>query len=287
VASICNSGVEIAGRPLTGWGFRDLSGTIRPKTVKGRPPATPSEVALGAKTLEHVHREVGDRVRITGPDRTRTYRIVGQVVLPSLSDPVPLADGAVFTAEGLQRVGRAAGGWNLVVRLAPGVGMSEAVARLRPITGTSGTPLTPSVPAEIDRVRRIDGLPIALAVFVGVVALLAVGFALVTTVRRRRRDLAVLKTLGFSRRQVRATIAWDASTVAAIGLVVGVALGLVAGRVVWLAVADELGVSTDPTWPVVGVLLLVPAALIAVNLIAAWPARRAANTRPAAVLRSE
>jgi ABC-type lipoprotein release transport system permease subunit len=46
-------------------------------------------------------------------------------------------------------------------------------------------------------------------------------------------------------------------------------------------------VSTDPTWPVVGVLLLVPAALIAVNLIAAWPARRAANTRPAAVLRSE
>jgi ABC-type antimicrobial peptide transport system permease subunit len=136
-------------------------------------------------------------------------------------------------------------------------------------------------------VRQIDGLPVALAVFVGLVALLAVGFALVIAVRRRRRELAVLKTLGFARRQVRATIAWQASTVAAVGLVVGIPLGLVTGRVVWLAVADELGVATDPTWPVLGVLLLVPAALLAVNVIAMFPALRAANTRPAAVLRSE
>jgi ABC-type lipoprotein release transport system permease subunit len=287
VASICNSGVEIDGRPLEGWGFRQLSGTIRPKTVKGRPPATRSEVALGAETLSQAHLEVGDRVRITGPDRSRTYRIVGQAVLPSLSDPQPLADGAVFTARGLARLGTAAGGWNLVVRLAPGISRAEAISRLRPIAGVGRTPLTPTVPVEIDRVRRIDGLPIALAAFVGVVALLAFGFALVSTVRRRRRDLAVFKTLGFSRRQVRATIAWHASTVAAIGLVVGVGLGLVAGRVVWLAVADELGVSTDPTWPVLGILLLVPAAFLAVNVIAMFPAVRAANTRPAAVLRSE
>jgi len=56
---------------------------------------------------------------------------------------------------------------------------------------------------------------------------------------------------------------------------------------VWLAVADELGVATDPTWPVLGVVLLVPAAFLAVNVIAMFPAVRAANTRPAAVLRSE
>ena len=101
-----------------------------------------------------------------------------------------------------------------------------------------------------------------------------------TAVRRRRGELAVLKTLGFSRHQVRATIAWQASTVAWVGLVIGLPLGLVAGRVVWLAVADELGVSTDPTWPVLGVLLLVPAAFLAVNVIALFPADRAANTLP-------
>ena len=118
-------------------------------------------------------------------------------------------------------------------------------------------------------------------------ALVAVGFALVTAVRRRRRDLAVLKTLGFDRRQVRVTVAWHATTVAAIGLLVGIPLGMAVGRFVWRAVADELGVSAEPTWPVLAIALLVPAAVLAVNLVAAVPARRAARTRPAVVLRSE
>jgi ABC-type lipoprotein release transport system permease subunit len=114
-----------------------------------------------------------------------------------------------------------------------------------------------------------------------------VGFALVTTVRRRRRALAVLKTLGFARRQVRATVAWQATTVVAVGLLLGIPLGLVAGRVVWSMVADQLGVSNDPTWPVLGIALLVPSALLLVNVVAALPARRAAHTLPAVVLRSE
>jgi len=287
VATFCNADVEIAGRPVTAWGFRQLRGHITPGTVKGRAPSRPSEIALGAETLEQAGVEVGDDVTVAGSARSRRYRVVGQAVLPSVSDPQPVADGAVFTARGLSQLGDASGGWNLVVRLRPGLSSEEATKRLVPISGTSGTALGPTVPTEIDRVRRIDGLPAALAVFVAVVALVAVGFALVTTVRRRRRELAVLKTLGFSRRQVRATLAWHASTVAAVGLVIGIPLGLVAGRAVWLAVADQLGVSTDPTWPVLGVLLLVPAAFLAVNLVAAVPALRAANTQPAVVLRSE
>ena len=149
-----------------------------------------------------------------------------------------------------------------MVRVAPGLTQDEAMERLRPISGSEGTAITPVVPTEIDRVRRIDGLPVALAVFVALVALAAVGFALVTAVRRRSRELAVLKTLGFSRRQVRATFAWHASTVAAVGVVVGIPLGLVAGRIVWLSVANELGVSTDLTWPVLGIVLLVLATFV-------------------------
>lgn len=287
VASICSSSVEIQGRPVEASGFAQLRGRIEPLVVKGRAPATDSEVALGADTLAAAGRSVGDHVRVSGPARSRTYRIVGQVVLPGLSDPSPLADSAAFTAPGLARLGDGNGGWNFVVRLAPGVTRADAVHRLRAIGGPDGQPLAPTVPAEIDRVHRIDGLPLALAAFVAVVALVAVGFALVSAVRRRRRDLAVLKTLGFDRRQVRATVAWHATTVAVVALVIGIPLGLVVGRVVWRAVADEVGVSTDPTWPVLAVVLLVPAALVLVNLVAALPARRAASTRPAVVLRSE
>ena len=86
---------------------------------------------------------------------------------------------------------------------------------------------------------------------------------------------------------ITATVAWQATTVVVVGLVVGIPLGLVAGRFVWGLLADQLGVSGDPTWPVLGIVLLVPSALLLVNLVAALPARRAARTLPAVVLRSE
>jgi hypothetical protein len=287
VASICTSTVEIDGAPVTASGFGHLRGRIEPRIVEGRAPATGDEVALGAETLQSAGLAVGDEVRITGPERASTYRVVGQALMPVLSDPAPLADAAVFTAPGLARLGDANGGWTFVVRFAAGVDRADAVRRLRVVGGTDGRALNPTVPAEIDRVHRINGLPIALGVFVAVVALVAVGFALVTAVRRRRRDLAVFKTLGFDRRQVRMTVAWHATTVAAIGLVLGIPLGLAVGRLVWGAVAENLGVSTSATWPVLGVVLLTPIALLLVNLVAAVPARRAAHTLPAVVLRSE
>ena len=74
---------------------------------------------------------------------------------------------------------------------------------------------------------------------------------------------------------------------AAVGLLIGIPLGLVAGAFVWRRVANELGVSTGLTWPVVGVVVLVVAAVLSVNLVAASTRARAARTRPAVVLRSE
>ena len=170
--------------------------------------------------------------------------------------------------------------------LARGVDRDAAIRAQRK-AAVLGGPILPTLPAEIDRVDQIRGLPVALAVFVAVIALVAVGLALVSSLRRRRRELAVLKTLGFSRRQVRATVAWQASTVAVVGLVVGIPLGLLVGSYVWHQVATELGVATDRSWPVLAIVALAVGALIAVNLIAAVPARRAARTRPAVVLRSE
>ncbi len=285
VASVCSSGVDVGGRPVTAWGFQQLRGSVQPEIVDGRAPHTDGEVALGADTLAALGQHVGGRVRITGEARSANFRIVGQAVLPGITDPEPIADGVALTSAALDRLG-ASGGWNFVVKLAPGVDRDAAIRAQRKAS-VFGGPITPTLPAEIDRVRQIRRLPLALAVFVAVIALVAVGLALVSSLRRRRRELAVLKTLGFTRRQVRATVAWQASTVAAVGLVIGIPLGLLVGTSVWRRVADELGVSGEPTWPVLGIALLAVGALLAVNVIAAFPARRAANTQPAVVLRSE
>jgi len=287
VSAICGGDVEIAGRPVSAWGYRSIQGSIAPGVIFGRAPVGSDEVALGADTLAATGHKVGDRLRITGSGGSHTYLVVGEAVVPPFTDTQAIADAAVFTIEGLVRIAPLNEGWNLAVLLAPGGDRTATLASLRTISGANGPPKGPTVPAEIDRVRQIDGLPLVLAGFVTVVALVAVAFALVTSVRRRRHEFAILKAIGFSRRQVRATVAWQATTVAAVGLVVGIPLGMVTGRFVWQAVAEQLGVASDPNWPVLGILILVPASLLVVNLVALLPARRAASTRPAVVLRSE
>ena len=105
-----------------------------------------------------------------------------------------------------------------------------------------------------------------------VLAVLAVGtlaHVLLTGVRRRRRDLALLKTLGFTRRQVLGTVAWEASAFAAVALLIGLPLGVIAGRWAWAVFASAAGVSTAATVPLATVLLAIPATLLAANLIAA------------------
>jgi ABC-type lipoprotein release transport system permease subunit len=115
----------------------------------------------------------------------------------------------------------------------------------------------------------------------------ALAHTLGAVVRRRRRDLAILKTLGFVRRQVWSTVAWQATTMAAVGLTLGVPLGISAGRWAWRLFADGLGIVPEPVLPLPAVALLVPIAFLAANLVAAVPGRAAARTQPALVLRAE
>jgi ABC-type antimicrobial peptide transport system permease subunit len=122
------------------------------------------------------------------------------------------------------------------------------------------------------------------------VALLALGttaHALITSVRRRRRDLAILKTLGFRRGQISQTVAWQATTFALVAGLIGVPLGIAGGRWAWRLVAEQLGVAAGPVVPPVPVLAIVAGALLVANLLAAGPGWTAARIQPAAALRSE
>ena len=146
---------------------------------------------------------------------------------------------------------------------------------------------TAATPVEVERLQQIDKLPVVLGGFLALLGVVAVGFALASSVRGRRRDLAILKTLGFSRRQVSATVAWQASTMALVGLAVGVPLGVIVGRAIWRAVAHGIGIVPTPDAPIALLLVVGVVTVGVVNLIAALPARAAARTRPALVLRSE
>src|SRR5207244_93667 len=104
----------------------------------------------------------------------------------------------------------------VLVRFHSGTDVTADTARLRALLYRTGCPprqcdqLGPLPPADIASYQRVVATPILLSALLGVLAAARMVHVLVTSIRRRRRDVAVLKTLGFSRRQVAATIAWQA-----------------------------------------------------------------------------
>ena len=118
-------------------------------------------------------------------------------------------------------------------------------------------------------------------------AVVALALTLVASVRRRRRDLALLKALGFTPRQLARVVSWQASVTALTGVFVGVPLGILVGRQLWTLFARTISAVPDPTVPIVSVILVVLGSLIFANLVATIPGRFAARTSTALALRSE
>jgi ABC-type antimicrobial peptide transport system permease subunit len=77
-------------------------------------------------------------------------------------------------------------------------------------------------PAEIVNYKSMGNTPALLGAAFAVGAVVALGLTLTASVRGRRRDLALLKTLGFTRRQLVATVASQATIAALVGVIIGV-----------------------------------------------------------------
>jgi ABC-type lipoprotein release transport system permease subunit len=115
----------------------------------------------------------------------------------------------------------------------------------------------------------------------------ALALTLIASVRRRRREIALLKTLGFVRRQLAFAVAWQSSIAVSIGVVIGVPVGIVLGRILWDLFAHEIDAVPVPSVPGLIIVLIVVGALALANVVAAIPGRMAAGTSTALVLREE
>ena len=152
----------------------------------------------------------------------------------------------------------------------------------RSIVFTPPAPLT-----EVQTIRDVAALPLALSAFLALLAIGAVGHALSIAVRRRRHELAVLRALGLTRLQSRMVVVTQASVLAVIGLLFGVPLGIALGRTIWRVAAGMTPLAYHPPLAALALLLIGPLALLAANALAAWPARRAARLRVGQILRIE
>jgi len=294
---------------------------LNPSTVSGHPLEAPNQIVVGAVTLAQLHKHIGDTVMVSygSPASGRTYIpptplvIVGTATLPAVGNEgtlhVSMGNGAIVADSVASKVNRALAnpdplqnGVRLaVIRLRSNTSPAAGLVSLQRIAATvtqllandknagGGTFVVLPVqqPAEIVTYQH-DGSPSALlAGGLAAGAVIALALTLAASVRRRRHDLALLKTIGFTQRQLLATIAWQASVAAAIGLVVGVPVGIGVGRQLWILFAREIHVVPQPTVPWVQIALLALGALTLANAAALLPGRSAARTPTALLLTVE
>ena len=226
---------------------------------------------------------LGDEVNVGGDAQRHRLEVVGLAALPVLDDRGGVDIGAIMSPRRLRSVAPDDSlNHDVLVRWADGV---DAAAAMRQLERTSDSEVfSARLPSELANLERVRALPWALAALLAVVALLAIVHAVVSTVRRRRRDLAMLRTLGLVDRQLSALVRWEASTFAAIGLVFGIPLGVVAGRVVWHQVATGIGVDPTATTPAPALLLIAIIAVVVALVAAAVPAYHARHVHPATTL---
>ncbi len=192
------------------------------------------------------------RWRSRSPGRKpKTFRITGRGITPPIGDQGHFGEGAFLDYSGLLRIFE--GGpppQTLFVIFKPGVDHARGISDLRERIGSETEGITvdaPGLPGDLVNFGRVQNLPVILAGLLAFLASATLAHALITSIRQRRRDLAVLKTMGFVRGQIHAAVAWQATTLALVAVSLGVPLGIIGGRSLWTLFANELGVEPIPS----------------------------------------
>ena len=261
--------------------------------ISGRAPTRDSEAAIGPKTAADLGVGIGDTVSVG--DAKLPVTIVGEALFPNdvhsefdegfwltpttFERVLPAFDPAqVFT--GPQR--------GIFLKFPAGSDVSTVIANTDQALAGQVNGVSPAeIPVELTNLRNVRDLPVVLAVFLALLAMAAVSHVLVSSSHRRGHDLAVLRAIGLTRRSSRLAVNAQASVIAVVGLLLGIPLGIVFGRLGWRLVADRVPLQDVAPMPALALVLVVPIALAVLNALAIWPARTVAQLRPAATLREE
>ena len=257
--------VTINGVLVDALAGQTIRGPYLMTTTTGAAPTAPDQVVLGTKTMQQLGVHVGSTVRVNlpssgaGPGQSRRYRVVGTTVLPPDFNPRGgLGTGAIFSLGGFTGHNCPSGldgnscfvssvsasGGSFLVRAAPGPQGKAALAELGRAYPYQVN--LPRPPTNLVNFGEAVNFPLIIGL---VVVLFGVGtllHLLLTSLNRRRREMGLLKSLGMLRRQIAYCVSWQTTTIALIAILIGVPLGIAAGRLVWSAFADNLGVGTQP-----------------------------------------
>ena len=299
--------LSIDGQLVPVLGLATHGGSVEPPTVAGHPLDGADQIELGVNSLRQLGKRVGDIVVVGSGTGARRLTIVGTVTLPSLglqlTDHVSLGRGAMLPEATLLAIEHLSEGQGpnaesfsalpstLAIDLDPGVAPGPVVKRIlaaeprRPARHRLSGPAGAGGCVLND--AQMGDQPLTLAVILTAAVLVSLAATVLASARRRRRDLTILKALSLTRRQVREIIAWQTSTTLFLAALIGLPLGIAAGRWAWSGFAGSIGVVPVVVIPlttlVVGLLALIVAGIV----LTAAPGIVAAHTPTAGAFRAE
>jgi ABC-type lipoprotein release transport system permease subunit len=296
--------LSIRGHDIGAIAGRSVRGPLLLSRVSGRLPSRDGQIALGNATMREVGARVGSIVNVTvtptgGRPRTVPFRVVGSASFPVLSGTSGLGSGAMVTLDGYESAAcahRASGAdcrqaveqtadGGLLVSVTDDPGGRATLARYR--RNYVGALDDLETPTSLVNFGEAVNFPAIFAAGLAIFGAATVAHVMMASVSRRRRELGLLKALGFSRGQVARSVTWQASVLVAIGAIIGVPIGMLVGRAVWVRFATGYGVVPVVSYPFVTVAVLSIMSVLVVNLLAVLPARRAARAKPGELLRGK
>jgi len=244
-------------------------------------------VAVTTGIAQSWHLRVGSVLPVGSSQvRRRTY-----VVAAIIGDPTGLTGDLLFTTSGLAGLfpQGSPSVHRVLAQLAPGTTLAAARSSLdralRTLPQVKVDTKATFIASQNQQFQQLIGVVTALLGLAVVIALFGIVNTLALSVIERRREIGLLRALGLSRRQLRASIRWEAVVVALLGTVLGVVLGLVFGWVVVDAIRSD-GVNLFSV-PVVELVIFVVVAGLAGVVAAVVPARSAARVDVLAAITTE
>lgn len=286
--------VSINGHDVLAIAGKAVRGPMLMSTVDGRLPTGDDDMTLGVTTLHQLGAHVGSVLGVTvqlptGGSRTVPFRVVGTASFPSDAGGGGLGTGSAFTMagylnavcppgreeNGCRRAFAASQNFVVLARATSGPKGQADIARYV----AQGSATRPTIPTSLVNFGEAVNFPLILGVVLAMFGVATLLHLLVVSVVRRRREMGLLKALGFVNLQVGATVLWQATTVALVGIVVGVPLGIVVGRVVWNTFATNLGAVPVAAVPGPTIAALAVGVLVVANVLAVIPAVTSARRR--------
>jgi putative ABC transport system permease protein len=272
-----------AGHPVAVYAYRGDASWLGYQLIHGRWFSATNEAVAPTAFFTRTGRHIGDSISASLYGQPVTIKLVGEI-FDQQGDNILLRT-AIETLPGRTAV------WNYEIQLRPGSDPSSYAAAIE----SAG----PGLSARINRENGVDtafllinSVLAGLAIVLTLIAVSGVFNTVVLNTREKTRDIAILKAIGMTPRQVVAMVLASTAVLGVLGAVAGIPAGMALHRNI-LIVMGQIATSTgipDRFFHVFGANLLVftAAAGIAIAMLGAMlPAQWAARSRVTEVLQTE